>query len=371
MNVQTIPLISAAPGVSHQLRVLHFGTPGQGRKVSIQAALHADEIPPLLVAQALSRRLSALEAQGQLLGHVQLVPFANPLGLAQHVLGTHEGRFDLRDGVNFNREHADLSEAVVKAVEGKLGGDEATNTATIRAALREAAQALTAKTTAQDLKRRLIQLAIDSDIVLDMHCDSEAAMHVYALTPQAQHAEELGAYLQAHAILLATVSGDSPFDEACSRPWFVLREKYPQHPIALACFSPTLELRGHADTSHELAEQDANGIIEFLRRQGVIAGTPAPLPAALCRATPLAGSEPITAAAAGVLVFKVEPGQRVDAGTVIADLVDVTSGEVQALRCHSAGVMYARIATRWAAPGQRLAKVAGTTLARTGKLLSD
>jgi hypothetical protein len=33
-------------------------------------------------------------------------------------------------------------------------------------------------------------------------------------------------------------------------------------------------------------------------------------------------------------------------------------------------VLYARSATRWAQPGQPLAKIAGTTLARTGKLLS-
>jgi hypothetical protein len=36
----------------------------------------------------------------------------------------------------------------------------------------------------------------------------------------------------------------------------------------------------------------------------------------------------------------------------------------------TAGVLYARMATRWAAPGTRLAKVAGATATRSGKLLS-
>ena len=35
-----------------------------------------------------------------------------------------------------------------------------------------------------------------------------------------------------------------------------------------------------------------------------------------------------------------------------------------------AGAIDARIATRWATPGKRLAKIAGTTVLRTGKLLS-
>jgi hypothetical protein len=34
------------------------------------------------------------------------------------------------------------------------------------------------------------------------------------------------------------------------------------------------------------------------------------------------------------------------------------------------GVLYARIATRWATPGTRLGKIAGATPVRTGKLLS-
>jgi predicted deacylase len=72
----------------------------------------------------------------------------------------------------------------------------------------------------------------------------------------------------------------------------------------------------------------------------------------------------------GVVVFQQAVGARVAAGSVIAELVDVESGEVLPLRAQSAGVLYARSATRWATPGARLAKVAGTSLARTGKLLS-
>jgi uncharacterized protein len=123
-----------------------------------------------------------------------------------------------------------------------------------------------------------------------------------------------------------------------------------------------VELRGEADTSHTLARQDALALIEFLRRPGVVAGTPAALPAALCLPSPLAGSERITAPAAGVLVFHVAPGDKVTAGAVVADLVDVQTGNVLTLRAVTSGLLYARVATRWATPGKRLAKIAGTTL---------
>lgn len=369
MQVLTFDLMSDTPGTRQQLQVLRFG-PEQGPKATLQAALHADEVPPMLVAQALKRRLLALEATGALLGPVQLVPCANPIGLAQHVLGAHQGRFDLRDGVNFNRMHPDLGEAAAALLEGRLGAERRDNVQRIRSALREAAAALTAAQAAQQLKNRLVQLAIDSDVVLDLHCDAQATMHLYALTPQATMAAELGALLGAEAVLLATESGDRPFDEACTRPWLLLQQRFTSHDIPLACFAATVELRGEADTGHALADGDADAIIEFLRRRGIVSGTPAPLPAPRCEPTPLAASEPILAPAAGIVVFHHAPGDWVEAGAIVADLTDVVTGEVTPLRCQGAGRLYARVATRWATPGKRLAKIAGTTLARTGKLLS-
>lgn len=370
MITESHDLTGAPPGTQLQLKVLRFGTPGARPKVTIQASLHADEVPALVVAQALRQQLQALEDAGQIVGEVVLVPFANPIGLSQTVLGSHEGRFDLRDGVNFNRGHAELADTVAHSVQGRLGDSEAQNVALIRQALVAAAQALPAHNPTQQLKRRLLLTAIDSDIVLDLHCDAEAVMHLYALTPHEALADELGALLGAHAILLATESGDWPFDEACSRPWLQLQERFAGHPIPPACFAPTVELRGHRDTEPEQAEKDARALLEFLRRRGVLAGAPAPLPTPLCRATPLAGSEPINAPHAGVVSFHVEPGARVQAGDVIASLLDVNTGQWQPLKTQSAGVMYARIATRWALAGTRLAKVAGTQLVRTGKLLS-
>jgi uncharacterized protein len=92
---------------------------------------------------------------------------------------------------------------------------------------------------------------------------------------------------------------------------------------------------------------------------------------AQCQPTPLSGSEPIAAPHAGVVVFHREPGEQVKAGDLIADLVNPQTGEITAVRCQSSGLLYARTATRWAPAGKRLAKVAGTALMRTGKLLSQ
>jgi uncharacterized protein len=372
MKTEIVQLMSPAPGVNLQLHVLRFGQAApDAPKVYIQAALHADEIPALLMAHHLRTLLLTAETAGELRGEIVLVPSANPIGLMQYVNGQQQGRFDLRDGGNFNRYFPELGAAVIERVKDSLGANEQRNTALIRQALRDAASEVKASNPTQDLKRRLLQLAIDADIVLDMHCDNDALMHLYGLTPQREVLENLAAHLGARALLLATESGDSPFDEACSRPWLQLQERFPQAKIALACLATTLELRGERDVSHEFALADAQAIVNFLRARGAIAApSPVATPAAACQATPLSGSEPVTAPCAGVLVYRRALSESVQAGDVIAEVIDPASGQVHEVRCQSAGLLYARSGDRWAAPGKRIAKIAGIALMRTGKLLS-
>lgn len=370
MQTEYIRIYPTAPGQHYQLQVLRFGAVDAPLKVYIQAALHADEVPALLVAQELKRQFAQLEAAGLLVGHVVLVPYANPIGLSQQVMTQHQGRFDLQDGVNFNRAYPDLTASVAMAVTGRLGAQAPENTRLIREALCEAAAAQPARTSVQGLKKQLLQLAIDADVVLDLHCDNEAVMHVYALSEQAPLAQQLAARLGAQALLLASNSGAAPFDESCSRPWLQLQQQFADAPIDLACFCATVELRGETNVSHAQARQDAQAIVEFLRDQGLVGGPMSVPPAPLCEATPLAASEPIVAPSAGVVVFRAEVGDRVLAGAVIADLVDVDTGVTTPLQCQSAGTLYARCSTRWAFPGKNVAKIAGTSLLRTGKLLN-
>ncbi len=370
MHTEFIALQSGTPGTHQTLQVMRFGQPGASPKVYIQGALHADEVPAILVAHQLAAKLAVLEASGAIKGEIVLVPFANPIGLAQLVQGQHHGRFDLRDGGNFNRGYAELAPKVVTQLQGSLTQDIKENTRIIRYALHQATAGLQAQNATQDLKNKLLHLAMDADMVLDLHCDHDAVMHVYGLTPQAPMVEALGAALGARAVLLATESGDSPFDEACTRPWLQLQKMLPQFPIELACFGATVELRGEADTQHALALKDATGLCNFLAQYGVLSQPRATLPEPQCASTPLSGSEPVTAPCAGVVVFHRQPGDVVAAGDLIADLVDAATGQITPVYCKSSGVLYARAGARWASPGKRLAKIAGTSLARTGKLLS-
>ncbi len=363
---------SATPGVSIELLSLHYGTPGKGPKATLQAALHADEVPGLLVAHRLRERLAALEAAGRIVGEVVLVPVANPIGLSQRVLQTVEGRFDLASGENFNRHYADLFDAVVQAVDGQLTFDATHNVALVRDALRAAAAALPQRNALESLRRTLLGLSIDADIVLDLHCDSEAVLHLYTETSVWPQVEPLARLLGAEAALLAEESGDHPFDEACSTIWPRLAARFGSAtPIPGACVAVTVELRGEADVAYDLADHDAQALLDYLAWQGVIAGAPAELPAARCEATPLAGSIPVLAPHGGVVVYLREPGARVLAGERVADLVEPMTGQVTPLLSPVDGLFYARDTRRFVPAGANVLRVAGRDALRQGKLLTS
>jgi predicted deacylase len=371
------PLSSAHAPAAYALTSFHFGTPGSGKKVYIQGSLHADEVPGMLVAQFLRTELAALEAAGQIHGEIILVPAANPIGLAQAIHGAAFGRFDLTTGVNFNRAYKHVANDLKQSLAGKLGQDAAANVALIRAHARTSIAAWTPATDAETLKKTLMTLAIDADIVLDLHCDNEAVLHIYAGTPLAEAIAPLSAILGSYATLLAYEAGGEPFDEACSRLWWDLDRHFQhQFPIPPACLSTTVELRGEQEVSYELARKDAAGLLQFLTLNGVLgdaaaqAAAAAAVPAPLCEATPLEGVEPLYAPHAGILIYTRELGARVVAGDAIADLIDPVSGATTVLRAAVDGVFFARSAHRHVIRGMNVGKVAGAKAYREGDLLS-
>ncbi|MBH9552807.1 succinylglutamate desuccinylase/aspartoacylase family protein [Inhella gelatinilytica] len=370
MERQTHVLQGSTVGTQRSVQSLHFGA--GSRRVYIQASLHADEIPAMLVAHHLRQRLTVLEQQGQLQAEVVLVTAANPLGLSQQILGKHQGRFEWDSGHNFNRHYPDLVEpALARArASGELGADAAANTALLRRCMQEALAQVQPRNELASLRHTLLGLALSAEVVLDLHCDNEGVMHLYSTPEQSGMAAQLGQCLRAEVALLANESGDSPFDEACSTAWPRLqRALAPDHPLQLGCFAATVEHRGVCDVTHEWAAQDAEGLLQFLGLQGLIVGMTPP-PDHGCALRPLAGSLPVAAPHAGVVVFLSDLGGAVSAGECLAELIDPVSGESTRLLSPVDGLYYRREQQRWVQAGQTVFQVAGAEAQRVGKLLS-
>ncbi|WP_213939775.1 succinylglutamate desuccinylase/aspartoacylase family protein [Pseudomonas sp. dw_612] len=363
-------LLQATHGSRRHIDSEHYGPVGQGRKIYIQAALHADEIPAMLVATLLRRHLVALEKANRLQHEIVLVAVANPVGLSQYVMGALSGRFELGSGRNYNRNFPVHHQQIARKIEGALGQDIDRNREVIRSAWRECLDDWQPMDEYGSLQRTLMLLAHDADVVLDLHCSREASMHVYTGEEVWADVEPLSRYLGAEVSLLAKDSEGYSFDEALCLLWTRLQGLFDgAFPIPNGTVAVTVEHRGQRDVSYELAEQDAAAIIEFLIHRGAIEGQPAPLPALRNPATPLSGSEQFYAGSAGILVHRVPVGSQVQAGQALFDIVDPTTGEATTISSHNTGVLYMRREIRYVKPGDPLGRVSGPVPIRTGKLL--
>ncbi len=369
---QTIALPAVAPGTSRSITVLRFGTPGAGPKAYIQASLHADEIPAMLVADHLARLLTEAAERGQIQGEILLVPYANPIGLGQTVYGELLGRYELGGDGNFNRGYPQIAEAVAGRVADRLGSDAAANVAAIKQAIRDELASRQPMGEAPVLKHLLFGMAADADIVLDLHCDSEALMHLYlgpALWPAAR---DLAAEIGSAATLLAEDSGGASFDEAAGGIWWALAKRFPDRPIPPACTAATVELRGQSDVDDATARQDATGLFRFLQRRGVVAGDPGPLPDLVAEASDLTATDYLLAPVGGVIAYHKGLGEQCKPGDLVCEIVHPGLSRTPVL-ARNEGVLITRQRTRYARPGAQLAKICGRKpLAhRQGYLLSD
>ena len=362
-SVETRVLPQTSPGTRRALTILRYGLAGSRPKAYLQAGLHADEAPGYPVLQALIEKLDEASERDAINGEIVIVPAANPIGLAQWRDDMLQGRFDFVNSINFNRQHHDLIQQLLDSIGPQLGDNAEENVKAIRTRSGEIIAALQPEDEAATLKLLLLSLSHDADIVLDLHCDLDALLHVYIGTPLWPAAEDLAAQMGAEAILLAADSGGTPFDEANSRPWWVLAEHFPDYPIPPACLAATVELRGLSDTDPEMIQGDSDNLFGFLQRRELISGTPAHLPELINPATPLTGVDYVKARSAGIIVYLKKPGEWLKQGEPVARIINPLPEDkvrkVVEVKSRTDGLLFSRNVDRFARPGKIIAKIAG------------
>jgi uncharacterized protein len=107
----------------------------------------------------------------------------------------------------------------------------------------------------------------------------------------------------------------------------------------------------------------------LLIARGVIDGIARALPPLAHAATPLAGSEQLTAPVSGIVVYRAEVGATLAAGDAVFDIVDPLTDFVTTVLTRNAGVLYMRRAIRFVNAGAPMGRVTGTTPIRSGVLI--
>lgn len=319
-----IALPPMTPGTRRSIAFHRFGRIGARPKAYLQAAIHANELPGAMALHHLMPMLAAADRARRIKGEIVVVPTVNPIGQAQLAGNNHLGRYELLGRENFNRNWHDLAPAVAERVGTTLGRDAALNVAAIRRAALAALAALRPANELQALRAAVMKLSADADIVLDLHCDLQAALHLFISRkdwPGA--AQALAADIGAEATLYNDPYPDAlTFSGVNSALWARLAERFPAASIPQACLSATVEYRGQPDVNHRYGEADARNLFRFLVRRGIVAGRAGALPRLKAQATPIAGMDVGYCPKPGILVFHVREGARVRKGTAVCEVID-------------------------------------------------
>lgn len=364
-TVERLPLMSMTPGTGRTLNVIRYGRSGARPKVYLQASIHSGEFPGAMALHHLIPMLDRAQKAGRILGEIVVVPHANPIGLSQIIFAAHLGRYDFFGRDNFNRNYHDLFEPVAERVKGRLTNDAERNVRLIRAAGLAVLDEMIPSNEIQQLRLYLMKRSIDADVVIDLHCDAQAAMHHFISQRDWPAIADLSAQIGAKAVMYNAPYPFTMTFSGCNGSWWSkLADHFKGFPIPQACQSSTVEYRGQHDVNDRLGAADALNLYKFLQRRKAVAGNPGPLPRALCTATPMEGMDVGYAPVAGVLVYRLPEGSRVRKGETICEIVDPQSvNPLKArtpVKANTAGMLFSRRPDgRPAWPGMVCFRIAG------------
>jgi len=370
-------LVGDTPGRSTELNYFRIGPAEAAKKVFLQAALHADEQPGILILHHLLQLLRDADAAGELEAQFVLFPMVNPLGMGDIEFGQHQGRYNRSSGVNHNRDWPVLYDAVDPRLGEKLDDDATENVSLVRGALREWAANLPQVTAFEQWRQCLISEACDADYVFDVHCDDDSLIHIFSVPQLSENMQQLANWTGAAATMLAEESGGGSFDEVWPAIWLRLAGECPDKSIPLPVVSCTLEYRGEFDTFDNLNRQDALNLYGYFQQQGLIGGEPRGHKGTAPAPTDLRATEYLRAPQAGLLAYRVELGDQVEKGDRVADLIQLDGDDAFVARipllAGTSGQVISRVVHKYVWANANVAKIVGTEIleSRSGNLLSD
>ncbi len=358
-----------SPGKTTELNYFRIGPQHAEKKVYLQAALHADEQPGIMVLHHLLEMLRKADQEEELKAEFVLFPMVNPLGMSDIEFGQHQGRYDRDSGVNHNRQWPDVYAAVGEQLGDKLGQDETENIKLVRETVGIWLKDLPSVKARDQWRQLVISESYDADYVFDLHCDDESLLYIYAVPQVAKSMQQLANYSGAMATLLAEDGGGNSFDEVWPGLWINLAQHYQDRAIPMPVKACTLEYRGKIDTFDSLNQQDADNLFGYFQAEGLIGGSARGKPIEAPAATDLRALEIVRAEHAGLVAYHVELGEQVKTGQKIAELIHLDGEQAMEGRtpvfAGTAGIILSRNTHKYVWRDAVITKIVGVEILKS------
>lgn len=268
MKLRTYDIQELLSGDTLRLKSFEFpGTDANARAVYLQASLHGAEIQGNLVIEVLLRYFAKNPPKGR----VTLVPFCNPIGAGEKLGDYTQGRYDPVSGANWNRSFVDQAVFAKEFIQKSQNLSLSDLVTKLRAQLKENLDAQKTKmgNISQRLSWQLQRIAIDHDVVLDLHCDMDSLVYAYA----PDYAIEDLRYLDIEYGISMSKLDMGAMQDSFYGPWQILANlrSLNKNETRLLPRAFTLELGNQEVVSREAAVKQAAGIINYLKHLGVVA----------------------------------------------------------------------------------------------------
>ena len=326
--IETYPLMTLSSGDVLSLQLYRFLGANPGKVVYIQSNLHGAELAGNIVIHQLIEHLQTLSSQ-VLQGEIRLVPACNPLGVNTRAYQFASGRFNPYDGRDWNRifwDYEQIHQAASDFAKQHLNQDLATIQQAYRHAILASFQtqvdALNSPVGVpvhQGYRTRLQSLALDADVVIDLHTSgSQGMVYLYYFRDRAALIPHFGVDF---AIELDRYDGNA-FDEAFINPWLALEAAFNNlgHSLQFDIDAWTLELGCGLQINPRAVHRGMTGVLNYLRHKGILTDQPS----LIHDEVPLSRSSRLTkyyATTGGFLQNRVDLGTWVKAGDLLFEVL--------------------------------------------------
>ncbi|XOV80432.1 MAG: succinylglutamate desuccinylase/aspartoacylase family protein [Aestuariibacter sp.] len=313
-----------ASGRNLNVPVYKFVSDLPGPKVYIQSSIHGAEVQGNVVLYHL---LQALK-KAPLKGEVTLVPNCNPVGSNLKSGEYTLGRFDPVNGQNWNRAYHYDQDLVSEFAE-KIQPD--TNISHVKQEYRHKLKAsIDAKLNhswglglAECLNLKLQRMALEADIVLDLHNGPVSTRHIYV----PEYARESAHYFNIPHVIFIPNTFAGALDEATFCPWWSLADKlksrYPETDWHFGVEAFTMEMGSQEVIEFEAGATDAKSILTYLSYKGCFTST-LYSPEKMSRyAVYLKDYKTLFSDFGGMVEYLVQPGQKVKEGQAMARVLNI------------------------------------------------
>lgn len=227
-----------------------------GPSIYIQAGIHGQELMGYGVALCLIEHFK----QNPPSGKVTIVPKANPYGMNVKVGDMTYGRFDPTTGANWNRNYANWLKNPEEFTRINYGKSWAEIKKLLRIEAHQALSTTEMQPYQNKLAHQLQSLAVQHDILLDLHCDGISLPYIYCHDYALDYARQLG--FDYHLTMHRYFKGS--FDNATIYPFWTVFEQmgFPIDRLDMMAF--TLELGSKEYFDLDRCQQFADRIIQFL-----------------------------------------------------------------------------------------------------------